>query len=671
VTALIETALDYQQQGWGVMRLPPRSKEPYEKKTHAACAITNDNINSLAEDENLAVTFTTAGALKDLDLDYDVAADLAKAIGLDAAAFGRGSVIGHYLFNAPGCEAKKFELPMGDYPRDLPLHEGAPSRMVLEIRGNDNTYTMFPPSMHPCGERLHWVGTRRKPTDTTAAELMTLAGRHAVAAAVLYFYPDDATARYDVRMALAGALVRCGMPADLVATYVRQVAKLGGDPKWEEDFAERTAKQLQKDGKKVTGLTKLVEVLQLPDACVGTFNEWLNGGSGDDAIVIIAEPYTFPAEETIPRYDFLLGKHLLRDEVAGTAAMGGTGKSNLSIVEAISMTTGLTLLHDAAPKEPLRVVLINLEDSRSTMDRRIAAVMRHYGLKPAGVGDRLTVIAKGEIDITVAKQLRSGDVERNEQVINALTNLMIEKKADVLSIDSFIRTHHVHENDNSAIQKVVSCFETIASSANCAVHLWHHSRKMGGDRASVESARGAQAFIDACRSVRILETMTRKERDDLVAIVPDIGEPGFYFREFNGKINFAPPTDQSNWFKLLGVKIHNWTSEAANDGDNIGVATPWRYPRVEMPTITDADIERALAEVRAGGPWRADTRSSREVWVGVPIANALGLNLLDVRVKRAVVKLVKNWLAAGRLRRVERTDQNREKREYIEVAAVE
>jgi len=29
-------------------------------------------------------------------------------------------------------EAKKFELPIGAYPRDLPLHDGEPSRMVLE-----------------------------------------------------------------------------------------------------------------------------------------------------------------------------------------------------------------------------------------------------------------------------------------------------------------------------------------------------------------------------------------------------------------------------------------------------------------------------------------------------------------------------------------------------------
>jgi hypothetical protein len=42
--------------------------------------------------------------------------------------------------------------------------------------------------------------------------------------------------------------------------------------------------------------------------------------------------------------------------------------------------------------------------------------------------DRLIVIAKGEIKIKVARQLRSGDVERNEPIIQALINLMIEHR---------------------------------------------------------------------------------------------------------------------------------------------------------------------------------------------------------------------------------------------------
>ena len=86
--------------------------------------------------------------------------------------------------------------------------------------------------------------------------------------------------------------------------------------------------------------------------------------------------------------------------------MGGTGKSSLAIIEALAMASGKKLLHDQVPQKPLRVVLVNLEDKRNTMDKRIAAVMRHYGLTPADIGDRLFVFAKGEIKIKIAKLMR-------------------------------------------------------------------------------------------------------------------------------------------------------------------------------------------------------------------------------------------------------------------------
>ena len=289
--AIRNAAGDYLQRGWSVIKLKPRSKKP-ALSTHDASTITSDNVDTLVEGDNLGVRFTESGDLKDLDLDYQTASDLAKAVGLPdmTASFGRPSVgIGHCLYNAPGTTAKEFELPEGAYPKPLPLHDGKPSLLVLEIRGADNTYTMFPPSVHPdTGETLNWIEPRRELLDVTAKELRLLAGQHAVASAVLYFYPESASARFDIRMALTGALIRSGMPADLVAVYVQQVARLAGDPKWDEDFAERTEQRLE-DDKKVTGIPKLVQTLQLPTACEDVFREWLatNADNGLPEIRII------------------------------------------------------------------------------------------------------------------------------------------------------------------------------------------------------------------------------------------------------------------------------------------------------------------------------------------------------------------------------------------------
>jgi DNA polymerase len=308
--------------------------------------------------------------------------------------------------------------------------------------------------------------------------------------------------------------------------------------------------------------------------------------------IIPAQPYDFPGEATIKPYDWLYGRFLLRGEVVGSAAMGGTGKSSKSIVEALAMTSGRPLLGEEIP-HPLRVILINLEDTRNTMDKRILAVMKHYGLSRADIGDRLIVYAKGELKIKIARQLRSGDVARNEQMIRALTRLAIENRADVISIDSFVRTHRVGENENSAIQEVVECFEDVATEGQCGVSLWHHTRKGGGERASIENARGAIAFVDACRSVRILETMSEKEHGELVSIKPDMRPAGYYFRAFNGKRNFAPPADQSTWFEIK--------SELLLNGDDIGVVTSWAYP-AERTDISPETTEAIFADIEKGMP---------------------------------------------------------------------
>jgi RecA-family ATPase len=79
-----------------------------------------------------------------------------------------------------------------------------------------------------------------------------------------------------------------------------------------------------------------------------------------------------------------------------------------TIVEALAMTTGRSLLGIAPPRQ-LRVGIINFEETRNTMDKRIVAAMKHYELKSVDIGDRLFVVAKNELlDFVIAKQGQDG-----------------------------------------------------------------------------------------------------------------------------------------------------------------------------------------------------------------------------------------------------------------------
>jgi hypothetical protein len=84
--------------------------------------------------------------------------------------------------------------------------------------------------------------------------------------------------------------------------------------------------------------------------------------------------------------------------------------------------------------------------------------------------------------------------------------------------------------------------------------------------------------------------------------------------------------------------------------------------------MNEADIQRALDAVKVGGPWRRHPRTTKEPWVGVAIAGAMNLDLMDKRAHREVLKLVNKLIQAGKLRVVTRNDDHREPREYVEVA---
>jgi hypothetical protein len=411
-----------------------------------------------------------------------------------------------------------------------------------------------------------------------------------------------------------------------------------------------------------------VRVVKLPDlAPRQDLYDWLEAGHTKEQLLVLADavpvsgrvhirPYSFPLEKDIPLMDWLYGHHLRRGDVAGTAAAGGTGKSNLGIVEALAMVSGKTLL-DHRVREPLGVLLVNMEEDRDMMNRRIVAAKKQHHLSDADIGRRLFVVAKGEIEaafgqrFVVAQADRAGRVTRNEKLIEAVIAFMLEHKVDVLSLDPFIAAHGVNENDNMAIRQVVECFEAIAGNAGAAVHLWHHARKPNGEVATSDSARGASSFVDACRAVRVMEKMPSEEAQKL-----NIPDPQQYFRLFSSKRNFAPPATESEWYRIETVALDN----GAVFGDDVSVVTRWTHPGTISLDPSPGAIE-ALKRELADGEWREDLRAA--AWAGRAVAEVLKIDAEQD--KDAIKALLKKLIAAGHLTVVFKKDSKRMPRGFI------
>jgi hypothetical protein len=364
-----------------------------------------------------------------------------------------------------------------------------------------------------------------------------------------------------------------------------------------------------------------------------------------------------PDAKDIPPRAWLYDGHLIRKFASGTIAAGGVGKSALKLAECISMATGKGLL-TGADFAPLRVWYWNGEDPLEETERRVAAIQKHCGISPADIGGRLFLDSGRSLEIVLARESRTG-FALMRPVHDALVKALKANRIDAFIVDPFVSAHQVSENDNSKIDAVAKDFMKIADEANCAIELVHHSRKTGGAEVDVEDSRGGSALINALRSTRVLNKMSKEEAKKYFV---DETQRRLYFKVDDGKPNLSPPNRPARWFKLESVYLGNDRPGIAQD--NVGVVVSWDPPSIDDGLPGDA-LELAQAAL-AGGRWKAFYAA--DDWVGLPIARALGLNPDDDNDKRRVRKLLKSWTAAGFFREVEERDEEQRKtRKYVRV----
>jgi Family of unknown function (DUF5906)/Bifunctional DNA primase/polymerase, N-terminal len=283
---------------WVPLRL--RGKSPdcmgqrWQKRTLA------DPVPEFAAGDNIGILLgDPSGGLVRIDPDFTSIAEVTKILFPEPSlVFGRASSPGSgRLFVCPGLrKSKDFRLPSSlKEDHRLPLHDGKPNLTVLQILSTGKQ-TMAPPSVHPDGEEVVW----QSPPDTKiktldAPELIRRAGIEAFLLVVRQFWPGRGT-RNEAAMALARVLLAAlaaRYPDDeeritVVDELVLAVAMEGGDGEESRDGKERAAATLEKmrAGEETTGLTRLVELMDLPESVGKTFRKWLglvNLIGGNDA----------------------------------------------------------------------------------------------------------------------------------------------------------------------------------------------------------------------------------------------------------------------------------------------------------------------------------------------------------------------------------------------------
>jgi len=101
----------------------------------------------------------------------------------------------------------------------------------------------------------------------------------------------------------------------------------------------------------------------------------------DESVVIQATPWKWIDPKDVSPRAFLYGTHYIRQFLSAGFGAPGCGKSTKRMVEAIAMASGHELL-GIKPVKKLKVWYWNGEDPQEEIDRRFAAICKHYGIKP-------------------------------------------------------------------------------------------------------------------------------------------------------------------------------------------------------------------------------------------------------------------------------------------------
>jgi hypothetical protein len=379
---------------------------------------------------------------------------------------------------------------------------------------------------------------------------------------------------------------------------------------------------------------------------------WLNEGKLGEpvapAAALRATAFVWRDEASIPPRRWLYGKHLLRKFVSVDVAAGGIGKSSVKIGEALAMASNRNLYGRAIHEGPLTVWLYNLEDPAEETERRLHATAKHFGIRPDDVEGRLYVDSGRDQRCVIAYDSPHGATIAMP-VYEQMKAEILSRQIDVLTIDPFVSSHEVSENDNRAIDVVAKAWGRLADECDCSINLVHHVRKGNGAETTAESARGAKALTDAARSVIVYNRMSEEEAS--LAGVP-MDQTGFYFRTQNDKANLSPP-EKAEWYRMNNVDLAN--------GDQVGVASPWEWPDVFAGISTDKarQVQRAVSE----GRWRKDPRASN--WVGNIIGTVISMD--PEKDRKRITGIIKQWVKTGVLAEVEGVDADRHTKWFVEV----
>jgi hypothetical protein len=374
----------------------------------------------------------------------------------------------------------------------------------------------------------------------------------------------------------------------------------------------------------------------------------------------------FPIDEAaISLRPWLIPGLLLRQHVTVLVAPSASGKSLLSVPISIACALNMPWAN-WRPRQRCRVLIVNAEDDRDEMQRRLCAAAQRMDANHAELAGYIK-LADNPSNVVIANYDTKTKTLVRTPLMAELIDTIKAQAIDVLMVDPFAETFQGDENSNSELKWVAMLWREIARTSNIAVLLNHHTKKYAtGMQGDMDAARGGGSLIGIARIVSTLFPMTAEEAE-LMEITAENRIK--YIRYDDAKANLNLITGQARWFFKDTYTIANATAEFP--GDDVGVLVPWKPPGV-LDNISIATINALLDEIDRGyvddngdptgeafGPSNNSREGTKSRWVGLVIQTWLQCT------KERAAEIVKLWLKNGTLVEIE-TTVGRHKRKGVQ-----
>jgi len=241
--------------------------------------------------------------------------------------------------------------------------------------------------------------------------------------------------------------------------------------------------------------------------------------------------------------EWLFPNILTRGTVNITSGEGSIGKSNLSLLMAISGAGGI-VIEPFTPDVPLKILMINAEDSREELHRRIYAL----GEKITISEDQKEALSKN-LHIYPARGKIGALMELNNHNPKIskyglwLKGIIATTHPDLVFLDTKSRLYGLSENDNDHAAQWISMLESMSEEHDVGFIVLSHTGKNTTNMNNSYASRGASAISDNARSGMSLVRLSEEEID-LFNV-----DPHQYFKLILTKSNYSPYTGKIWYFK--------------------------------------------------------------------------------------------------------------------------